>query len=136
ILLALLVGVIQTGITLLRLGDLTRYVSHAVILGFTVGASILLVLDQLKNLLGLPAQGQPHDHFLKRFWLTLAQERNPHPWTVAIGVGTIFLVLALRWLNLRLKNRLRVPIPELLLAVLGMAWLVWVYDLDQKGVKV
>src|SRR6188768_2663614 len=46
ILLALIVGVIQTGISLLRLGDLTRYVSHAVIVGFTVGASILLVLDQ------------------------------------------------------------------------------------------
>src|SRR5712671_4029266 len=28
--LALLVGLIQTGITILRLGDLTRYISHAV----------------------------------------------------------------------------------------------------------
>src|SRR4029079_2661668 len=57
ILLALMVGVIQTGISLLRLGDLTKYVSHAVIVGFTLGASILLVLDQLKNLLGIPAAG-------------------------------------------------------------------------------
>ena len=37
ILLALLVGLIQTGITLLRLGDLSRYISHAVIVGFTLG---------------------------------------------------------------------------------------------------
>jgi SulP family sulfate permease len=44
-----MVGVVQTGISLLRLGDLTRYVSHAVIIGFTLGASVLLVLDQLKN---------------------------------------------------------------------------------------
>src|ERR1700704_2086915 len=72
ILLALIVGVIQTGISLLRLGDLTRYVSHAVIVGFTLGASILLVLDQLKNLLGLPAAGTGEDHFLKRFWLTMS----------------------------------------------------------------
>src|ERR1700704_6436304 len=43
ILLTLLVGLVQTGISLLRLGDLTRYVSHAVIVGFTLGASILLV---------------------------------------------------------------------------------------------
>src|SRR5215475_7916123 len=64
ILLALLVGVIQTGIALLRLGDLTRYVSHAVIVGFTLGASILLVLDQLKNLLGIPAAGTGENHFL------------------------------------------------------------------------
>ena len=71
ILLALLVGVIQTGISLLRLGDLTRYVSHAVIVGFTLGAAVLLVLDQLKNLLGLPSAGAGEDHFLKRFWLTI-----------------------------------------------------------------
>ncbi len=68
ILLALLVGVVQIGISLLRLGDLTRYVSHSVIVGFTLGAAILLVLDQLKNLLGLPAAGTGEDHFLKRVW--------------------------------------------------------------------
>src|SRR4051812_13879018 len=65
ILLTLIVGTIQTGISMLRLGDLTRYVSHAVIVGFTLGAAVLLVLDQLKNLLGLPAGGSGEDHFLK-----------------------------------------------------------------------
>src|SRR5205807_7789007 len=34
ILLAFLVGAVQTGITLFRLGDLTRYISQAVIVGF------------------------------------------------------------------------------------------------------
>src|SRR5206468_2382972 len=38
VLLTFLIGLVQTGITLLRLGDLTRFVSHAVIVGFTVGA--------------------------------------------------------------------------------------------------
>ena len=72
ILLALMVGMVQTGISLLRLGDLSRYISHAVIVGFTLGASVLLVIDQLKNLLGLPAAGTGEDHFLKRFVLTLS----------------------------------------------------------------
>src|SRR5579885_2065573 len=53
ILLAFLVGAVQALITLLRLGDLNRYISHAVIVGFTLGAAILIVLDQIKNLLGL-----------------------------------------------------------------------------------
>src|SRR5579884_3179928 len=52
ILMAFLVGTVQTGITLLRLGDLTRFISQAVIVGFTLGASVLLFMDQLKNLLG------------------------------------------------------------------------------------
>ena len=58
ILMAALIGIIQTGITLLRLGDLSRYISHAVIVGFTAGASVLLVLDQLKNVLGLQGAGR------------------------------------------------------------------------------
>src|SRR3954451_2344579 len=35
--LAFLVGVVQLGIAFLRLGDLTRFVSHSVIVGFTLG---------------------------------------------------------------------------------------------------
>src|SRR5262245_18355561 len=114
ILLALMVGVIQTIISLLRLGDLTRYVSHAVIVGFTVGAAILLVLDQIKNLLGLPAAGTGEDHFLKRVWLTLTHVDQTNRVALAIGLVTVALALMLRWLNLRFRLRL----PELLLAII------------------
>src|SRR4029079_16631931 len=65
IFMATLIGLFQTGITLLRLGDLWRFISHAVIVGFTAGASVLLVLDQMKNALGLKALGGAEDHFLK-----------------------------------------------------------------------
>src|SRR5262249_20699692 len=44
VLLAFLMGAIQLAISLARLGDLTRYISHSVIVGFTLGASVLLVL--------------------------------------------------------------------------------------------
>ena len=102
-LLALLVGLIQTGITLFRLGDLSRYISHAVIVGFTSGAAVLLVLDQMKNLIGLKGAGAPHDHFLKRFWLTMTTGGPVHIWTLSLGIGTIVLILCLRWLNGRLR---------------------------------
>jgi SulP family sulfate permease len=132
ILLALLVGLIQTGITLLRLGDLTRYISHAVIVGFTAGAGTLLVLDQLKNLVGLAAQGDAHDHFLMRFWLTVTRGGGVHGWTALVGLGTVGLVLGLRWLS----GRLRLRLPEFLIAVISMAVLVWAGGLDRKGVSV
>jgi SulP family sulfate permease len=133
ILMALLVGLFQTGITLFRLGDLTRYISNAVIVGFTTGASVLLFLDQLKNLLGLkpPAHLAPTAHFLKRFWLTAAEGRV-HLATVAIGIGTIVLLFVLRWL----MARLRIRVPELLLVVILMAVLVWAFSLEQHGVAV
>jgi len=133
VLLAFLVGIIQMGITLFRLGDLTRFVSNAVIVGFTLGASVLLVLDQTKNLVGLRAQGHGDDHFLWRFWLTLTQGGGPHVGTAAIGVGTIVLVVGLRVLNKWLRVR---AVPELLLAVVAMAALVGLAGLDGQHVAV
>jgi sulfate permease, SulP family len=133
VMVAFLVGSIQLGITLLRLGDLTRYISHSVIVGFTAGASALLVLDQLKNLLGMKAMGDVHDHFLYRLFQTLVNGGGVHTETAAIGFGTIALVLALRWG----KRRVGLPLlPDLLIVVALMAWLVAALDLEARGVKV
>ena len=133
ILLAFMVGVLQLGITLLRLGDLTRYISHSVIVGFTLGAGTLLVLDQLKNLLGMQAVGDLHDHFLVRFVRTLVEGGGVQLETAAIGLGAIGAVLALRWLRARLGWRL---LPDLLLVVIGMGLLVAWLDLDERGAAV
>ena len=130
VLLALMIGLIQTGIALLRLGDLTRYISHAVIVGFTAGAAVLLVLDQTKNLLGLVARGGPHDHFLMRLGRTLTQGGPIDARTTAIGVGTITFVLVVGWLNRRFRWR----VPELLLGVILAAAVVWACGLDQPQI--
>lgn len=129
ILLALMVGIVQTGITFLKLGDLTRYISHAVIVGFTLGAAILLVLDQLKNLLGLPAMGTGDDHFLKRFWLTLSHVDQTNWRALLIGLGTILVAILLRTINQRFRLRL----PEFLLAVICLATVVWYWELEKQG---
>lgn len=135
---AFLVGAAQVGIALLRLGDLTRYVSHSVIVGFTLGAAVLLVVDQAKNLLGLPAVGSPEDHFLLRSWNSLLVAGETHLPTLLIGAGTVFIVLAVRRGNLALtKAGWRLVVPQHLLAVVGMAWLVAAFRLDETmGVEV
>ncbi|HEY2881662.1 MAG TPA: SulP family inorganic anion transporter, partial [Pirellulales bacterium] len=132
ILLTLMVGIIQTGISLLRLGDLSRYVSHAVIVGFTLGAAVLLVLDQLKNLLGLTAAGTGEDHFLKRFWLTISHADQINTTALVIGLGTVAIALALRGINFYFRIRL----PDLLLAIVAVTFVVWKWQLDKAGVKV
>jgi SulP family sulfate permease len=138
VLLAFLVGSVQLGIALLHLGDLTRYVSHSVIVGFTAGASTLIVLDQMKNLLGLEIRGSAEDHFLKRFWLSLTTGGGVHWPTLLIGAGTILVVLAVRQLNGLLRaRRVRFSIPQHLVAVALMAALVWGFELDARcGVKI
>lgn len=133
IVLAFLVGAFQLGIALLRLGDLTRYVSRSVIVGFTAGAGALIVLDQIRNLLGLAARGHPEDHFLKRLWLSLAEGGSIHWPTLIVGVGTIAIVLVVRNFNDFCRKRgARFPIPQHLVAVIIMAALVWGFDLHER----
>ncbi len=133
VLMAFLVGAIQLGISLLRLGDLTRYISHSVIVGFTVGASLLLVLDQMKNLLGLHSVGGAHDHFLQRFWLTMTAGGPVHGPTLLVGLASIALVLGLRWLKGALGWQL---LPEFLIVVVVMAAATAALGLDRQGVAV
>lgn len=115
ILLALMIGCIQLCIALLRLGDLSRYISHSVIVGFTAGASLLLVMDQLKNLLGKKSVGDVHDHFLMRFWRTMTEGGGVDMPTLWVGLVSIALVVLLRWAKKRIGWQL---FPDLMFTVM------------------
>jgi SulP family sulfate permease len=121
-LLALLVGGFQVLIALLKLGDLTRYVSESVILGFMVGAGLLVALSQMPNLFGLATQGDGHQHLLYRLWLSLADADTINPFALILGLVTILLVVLVR----RLGDHFRVPLPDMLIglivAALVAAW--------------
>jgi sulfate permease, SulP family len=133
VLMAFLIGAIQLAISLAKLGDLTRYVSHSVIVGFTAGASLLLVFDQLKNLLGQRAVGDVHDHFLVRFWQSLTEGGPIHGPTLLIGLSSIALVLVLRYF----KRKAGWPLfPEFLIVIFIMAAFTAARRLDLQGVRV
>ena len=71
-LLGVMVGSIQIFIAVFRLGDLTRYISESVILGFMSAAALLLAIGQIGNTLGLREKGVGAQHVLYRLWLTLS----------------------------------------------------------------
>jgi SulP family sulfate permease len=131
--LALLIGAFQLAITLLRLGDLTRYISHSVVVGFTAGASVLLLIEQAKNLVGKKAMGHPEDHLLVRFYEAMVHGGPVHGPTLAVAVGAIGLLLALRWV----KRRIGAPLlPDMLIVVVTSIVAVQVFDLEAMGVKI
>ncbi|MDT5350717.1 MAG: sulfate permease, SulP family [Mycobacterium sp.] len=70
-LLGVLVGAIQIVISMFKLGNLTRYISESVIIGFMAAAAFLLAVGQLGNALGLRDKGNGHMQVLRRVWLTL-----------------------------------------------------------------
>ena len=116
-LLGVMVGSIQILIAVFRLGDLTRYISESVILGFMVGASLLLGIGQTANLLGVREHGNGHQNILHRLWLTLTEGDPFNIKAIAISVATIVLALALR----RLVRAYRLPQMDMLAALVAVA---------------
>ena len=113
-LLGIMVGIIQIVVALFKLGDLTRYISESVIIGFMVGASVLIALGQVGNFLGLGNVGNGHQSVLYRLWLTLTQGGAVNFHALGIGVGTIALVSILR----KLSRTYRLPQIEMLTALI------------------
>ncbi len=125
-LLAMLVGLIQLLIALLRLGDLTRYISESVILGFMAGAGILVGLEQIPNLLGLEQAENGAAQPLIRLWQTV-QSGSPNFHSLGIGIACVLTIGALRWLG----RRLRLNIPDLLLTLILASLAVWLLGWNQ-----
>ncbi len=95
--LAVLVGVIQMGLGLMRLGFLVDFLSHPVISGFTNAAAIVIGSLQLGKLLGI---SQPSDQqFLSSLLDTVvAAPTQAHGPTVLLGFGSLATIYALkRW---------------------------------------
>jgi SulP family sulfate permease len=55
--LSLIAGALMIAAGLARLGRYTRFVSHSVMIGFLTGVAVNIVLGQIPDLLGAPAQG-------------------------------------------------------------------------------
>jgi len=116
-LLAVMVGLFQILIGVFKLGDLTRYISESVVIGFMAGAGFLVALGQVANLLGIKDRGTGHQHVLLRFWLTVSQGGAPNRYALGIGLGTIALVVILR----KLARRYHLPQVDMLLALIAAA---------------
>ena len=118
-LLAIMVGVIQILIAVFKLGDLTRYVSESVILGFMAGAGILVAVGQVGNFLGAAKKGSGDQSPLLQLWETLTKGGPFNLHAIGLGAGTIIGVLLLR----RMINKYRLPQMDMLLGLMAAAGL-------------
>ena len=106
--LALLSGLLQVGLGLLRFGWLLNLVSAPVLMAFTQGAALLIISSQLPALLGL--QGGWHG---LATWTLEQHGQHWHGGSALFGVGALtVLTLARRW---------KPAFPSVLLVVLAAA---------------
>lgn len=109
-LLGILVGVIQILIAVLKLGDLTRYISESVIIGFMAAAALILALGQIGNALGVKSKGDAHTPILQNVYLTVFHGDKINLKAVFLSVSTIVIAVVLR----RLVKRYGLPQIDLL----------------------
>ena len=88
---AFLVGLIQVGMGLLRLGSLVNFISHPVLSGFTSAAAILIAFSQIEPLLGISFPNS--ENIFENLALSMQYLPATNPATLIIGlVGIAILV--------------------------------------------
>lgn len=94
ILLALLVGLIQLGLGIFKLGVVVNFLSHPVIVGFTNAAAIIIGLSQLNKLFGV-SMGRS-EHFINDILGVLQQIGETHMPTLVMGVSAFVIMWGLK----------------------------------------
>ncbi len=139
--LAFLSGLILLALGVFRLGFLANFLSHPVITGFITATGIIIAASQLKNILGIDANG----HTLPDLIRSLAHNLSQVNWvTAVIGVlamGFLFWVrkgLLPLLVGLGLTPRIAGIVAKTgpVAAIVVTTLIVWFFDLAERGVQV
>ena len=103
VLLALMVGLFQLALGVLRLGLVVNFLSHPVVNGFTNAAAIIIASSQLSKMFGVYVDTAPH-HYETIFHVIQAAVHYTHWPTLLMGVLAFAVMYGLKWLSPRIPN--------------------------------
>ena len=123
IMLALMVGVVQFLLGILRLGVLVNLMSHPVVNGFSNAAALIIASSQLATLLGVQVDSAAY-HFETMTRVVAAAGQHLHWPTLLMGLAAFAIMYVLRIL---------VPhSPGVLAAVLVTTLIAWLTGFERK----
>ncbi|OGV81084.1 MAG: hypothetical protein A3K19_17315 [Lentisphaerae bacterium RIFOXYB12_FULL_65_16] len=125
-LLTFIVGVLKALCGVMKLGRVVSFVSHSVIVGFTCGAGVIIALGQLNAALGIPS-ASGYEAVAMKVWRLLQNLNAVSPWTAAVSVSVVGVVLVLKRVNKSLPG----PLIALAASIVAAKYL----GLDRHGVK-
>ena len=116
ILLALMVGIFQLALGLLRLGLVVNFLSHPVVNGFTNAAAIIIATSQVSKMFGVNVDDAPHyyETMIKVFQTAIHYTHWP---TLGMGVLAFAIMYGLKQISSK--------IPYVLIAVVITTILSW-----------
>ncbi len=123
--LALLVGLIQLLMGVLKLGFIMRFVSHPVIVGFTNAAAIIIASTQIQHLLGISVKGS---EFILPMFIDIAKNiANTNIYTLAVGLFAFIIIIT--------GKKIHERFPGAMIASVVTTILAYSLSLDDLGVK-
>ena len=118
-------GVIALLAWFLRLGIVANFVSETVLVGFSAGAALFIGSSQISKLFGIHgAEG----NFFQRIWNVISNFGDTNWWAFAIGFTCLVALILL--------DRFFPKLPAPLLVVIAAIVLMWLTDLEDRGVEV
>ena len=103
--LAFFVGVFSLALGLFRAGQLSTFLSHSVLVGFTGGASVVIAISQLKHVLGFDI---PKSHYpVERIIYALSHLKDTNAATIAVGLIGIGFLLGTKQIKKRFTKPVR-----------------------------
>lgn len=116
----LLGGLMLMTMGFLRMGVLLRYVPYPVTVGFTSGIALIIFSSQIKDFFGLAIKSVPAP-FLDK-WILYGQSFDTlNPWSLAVGVGSMAILLLFPKITRR--------VPSSLVALVVSTLVVWFFHI-------
>jgi len=103
ILLALLVGVFQLMLGVLRLGLVVNFLSHPVVNGFTNAGALIIATSQLSKMFGVSVDDAPH-YYETIMRVLSAAAHNTHWPSLIMGAAAFAIMYGLKKFNPRIPN--------------------------------
>ncbi|XP_018122150.1 solute carrier family 26 member 4 like L homeolog isoform X1 [Xenopus laevis] len=110
--LSFLIGILQLFLGIFRIGFIVRYLADPLIGGFTTAAAFQVTVSQIKTILNVPAKN--YNGVLSIIYTIIDIFSNIAQTNFAdliAGLLTLVIVLAVKEVNDRFKEKIRVPIP-------------------------
>jgi MFS superfamily sulfate permease-like transporter len=120
IFLALLIGLFQLSLGVLRLGVVVNFLSHPVVIGFTNAAAIIIATSQLSKMFGVTVDKAEHNY--ETVWRVIVAAHHFTHWpTFLLGALAFGIMIVLKKLNPKIPYVLAaVVVTTLISRVIGL----------------
>jgi SulP family sulfate permease len=121
----LMAGFLLIGLGLARVGGAIKFIPFPVVTGFTSGIALILIVQQLRDALGLQLASAPPE-VIERLSLYAASIRSVNSWAVMLSAGTLLVL----WLWPRVSHK----VPGPFVALIATTLLVYLLDLPVETI--